>query len=261
MSIWPPNASMQSWSLDSWWVQLWGKLFKSKLTSVSIERSEGDPLFCWAGTVGDLHLQLIPGRLLQVVQDVALGQRCTLGCGPGGRVHRSVLQYEGGDWTAAVVPADQVEPGPGGVDAGEEFMFFGKLGLWGGGGGDEKKNEAGNSGKCSSLQYLSLELPLKFTNLIIFNINFLVHLSHGSWLQLSHWCAPAPLHSGQSEWICTTCHTWGSPGGMNVHWGWWGNCPTAHCCPLSTVGCNLGGGGRGMREKNTWKGTDWKKSL
>ena len=103
----------------------------SKLTSVSIESSKGVPLLWWAGAVCDLHLQLVPGRLLQVVQDVALGQWCALGRGPGGRVHRSVLQYEGGDRAAAVVPADQVEPGPGGVDAGEEFVFFGKLGFWG----------------------------------------------------------------------------------------------------------------------------------
>lgn len=102
-----------------------------KLTSVSVERGEGDPLFCRAGAVGDLHLQLVPGGFLQVVQDVALGQRGALGRGPGGRVHRPVLQDEGGDGAAAVVPADQVEPGPGGVDAGEEFVFFGKLGFWG----------------------------------------------------------------------------------------------------------------------------------
>lgn len=106
------------------------KLLKPKLTSVSIQSSKGDPLLCWAGAVGDLHLQFIPRRLLQVVQDVALGQRCALGCGPGAWVHCSVLQYKGGDWTASVIPASQVEPGPRGVDAGEEFMFFGKLRFW-----------------------------------------------------------------------------------------------------------------------------------
>lgn len=64
---------------------------------------------------------------MQVIQDVALGQRRALGSDPGGRVYCAVLQDEGGDRTAAVVPADQVQPGPGGVDAGEEFMLFGKL--------------------------------------------------------------------------------------------------------------------------------------
>ena len=77
-----------------------------------------------------LHLQLVPGGLLQVVQDVALGERGALRRGPRGRVHRAVLQDEGRDWAAAVVPANQVEPDPGGVDAGEELVFFGKLGFW-----------------------------------------------------------------------------------------------------------------------------------
>lgn len=114
-----------------------------KLTSVRIERGELGLLLCRAGAVGDLHLQLVPGGLLQVVQDVALGQRRALGGGPGGGVHHSVLQDEGGDRAAAVVPADQVEPRPGGVDAGEEFVFFGKLWLCGGGGVSQFKSQAG----------------------------------------------------------------------------------------------------------------------
>lgn len=104
--------------------------FYFQLTSVSIERGKGDSLLCWAGAVCDLHLQFVPGRLLQVIQDIALGKWCALGCGPGGWLHRPVFQYEGGDWTTTIVPAGQVEPGPGRVDAGEEFMFFGKLGFW-----------------------------------------------------------------------------------------------------------------------------------
>ena len=127
---------------------------QSKLTSVSIEGSKGDPLFCWAGAVGDLHLQFIPGCLLQVVQDVALGQRRALGCGPGGWLHCSVLQDEGGDWTAAVVPANQVEPGPCRVDAGEEFMFFGKLGFW----GEEMQNsKARTSGKWHRHDHVTIQ--------------------------------------------------------------------------------------------------------
>lgn len=102
----------------------------SLLTSISTQSGEGNPFFRWAGTVGDLHLQLVPRRLLQVVQDVALGEWRALSCGPGGRVHSSVFQNEGGDRTATIVPTGQVEPGSGGVDAGKEFMFFGKLGLW-----------------------------------------------------------------------------------------------------------------------------------
>lgn len=103
------------------------------LTSVGVERRKLGPLLGRAGAVGDLHLQLVPGGLLQVVQDVALGERGALGRGPGAGVHRPVLQDEGGDGAAAVVPAHQVELGPGGVDGGEELVLLGKLGLCGGG--------------------------------------------------------------------------------------------------------------------------------
>lgn len=108
---------------------------KSKLTPVCVERGELGFLLGRAGAVGDLHLQLVPGGLLQVVQDVALGERGALGGGPGAGVHRPVLQDEGGDGAAAVVPAHQVELGPGGVDAGEELVILGKLWLCGGGRG------------------------------------------------------------------------------------------------------------------------------
>lgn len=108
---------------------------KAKLTSVCVERGELGFLLGRAGAVGDLHLQLVPGGLLQVVQDVALGERGALGGGPGAGVHRPVLQDEGGDGAAAVVPAHQVELGPGGVDAGEELVILGKLWLCGGGRG------------------------------------------------------------------------------------------------------------------------------
>ena len=100
------------------------------LTSIGVQRGEGDLLVCRAGAVGALHLQLVPRGLLQVVRDVALGQRGALGRGPHRRVHGAVLQREGGDWTAAVVPAYQVEAHAGGVDACEELVFFGKLRFW-----------------------------------------------------------------------------------------------------------------------------------
>lgn len=105
---------------------------ESKLTSIWIKGSKHGLLLCWAGAVGNLHLQLIPGGLLQVIQDVALGERGALGRGPGGGVYGSVLQHEGCDWTAAVVPSSQVEPGPGRVDAGEEVVLFGELWFWDG---------------------------------------------------------------------------------------------------------------------------------
>lgn len=128
---------------------------QTKLTSVSVERGKLCLLLGRAGAVGDLHLQLVPGGLLQVVQDVALGERGALRRGPGAGVHRPVLQDEGGDGAAAVVPAHQVELGPRGVDAGEELVLLGKLRLCGGRGGrccscslanfhrgEEEKNES-----------------------------------------------------------------------------------------------------------------------
>lgn len=51
----------------------------------------------------------------------------------------------------------------------------------------------------------------------------------------SHLCARVPLRSVQWEWTCTKSHTSGFPGGRSVHWGWWENSPTAHCCPRSTA--------------------------
>lgn len=64
---------------------------------------------------------------MQVVQDVALCEGGALRRGPGGGVYGPILQGEGSDGAAAVVPAVQVELDPGGVDAGEEFLLFGVL--------------------------------------------------------------------------------------------------------------------------------------
>lgn len=66
---------------------------------------------------------------MQVVQDVALCEGGALRCGPGGGIYGSILQGEGRDGAAAVVPAVQVKLDPGGVDAGEEFLLFGVLRL------------------------------------------------------------------------------------------------------------------------------------
>lgn len=85
---------------------------------------------CTASTVAHSHLQLVPGGLLEVVEDVGLGQGCPLGRGPDGGAEGPVLQGEGGDGAAAVVPADQVQPHPRGVDAGKELLLLGKLWLW-----------------------------------------------------------------------------------------------------------------------------------
>lgn len=77
-----------------------------------------------AGTVRHFHLQLIPGGLLQVIENVTLCKGRALCCGPSGKVDGPVFQCEGGDWTPAIIPAIQVELDPGGVDAGEKLLFF-----------------------------------------------------------------------------------------------------------------------------------------
>lgn len=97
------------------------------LTAIGAERCKLQPLLSRAGTVVHLHLQLVPGGLLQLLQDVALGEGGALGRGPGQRVYGPILQGEGRDGTAAVVPAAQVEPDPRHVDAGEELLFLGVL--------------------------------------------------------------------------------------------------------------------------------------
>lgn len=75
----------------------------------------------------DLHLQLIPGGLLQIIQDVALGEGSALGHHPCQRVYGPILQRERRNGTAAVIPTTQVELDPGDIDAGEELLFFGVL--------------------------------------------------------------------------------------------------------------------------------------
>ena len=99
------------------------------LTSVWVGRGEVDALLRRAGAVGHLHLQLVPGGLLQVVQDVGLGERAALRPRPGGALHRPVLHDEGRDGAAAVVPAVQVELHSRGVDAGEQLVLLHKLRL------------------------------------------------------------------------------------------------------------------------------------
>lgn len=85
-----------------------------------------------AGTVAHPHLQLVPRGLLQVIQDVGLGERGPLRRGPDCGPEGSVLQCEGGDGAAPIVPANQIQPHPGSVDAGEELLLLGELGFCGG---------------------------------------------------------------------------------------------------------------------------------
>lgn len=77
-------------------------------TAVIAEGCKLDSLLCVAGAVVDLHLQLVPGGLLQVVQDVALGEGGALCCGPRGRIYGPILQGERSDGASAAIPAVQV---------------------------------------------------------------------------------------------------------------------------------------------------------
>lgn len=76
-----------------------------ELTAIIAECCKLDSLLSVASAVVDLHLQLVPGGLLQVVQDVAFGKGRALCRGPCGRVNSSILQGERGDGASAVIPA------------------------------------------------------------------------------------------------------------------------------------------------------------
>lgn len=106
---------------------LYCPLIVCQLTAVIAECCKLDSLLSVAGAVVDFHLQLVPGGLLQVVQDVALGEGGALRRGPSGRVDRPILQGERGDRASTIIPAVQVELDPSGVDASEELLFFGVL--------------------------------------------------------------------------------------------------------------------------------------
>lgn len=69
---------------------------------------------------------------MQVIQDVGLGERGPLRRGPDCGPEGSVLQREGGDGAPPIVPANQIQPHPGSVDAGEELLLLGELGFCGG---------------------------------------------------------------------------------------------------------------------------------
>lgn len=102
-----------------------------QLTAVVVERGEIGLLLRAAGAVAHPHLELVPRGFLQVVQNVGLGKRGPLGCGPDRGPEGPVLEREGGDGAAAIVPADEVQPHAGGVDAGKEVLLLGELGLCG----------------------------------------------------------------------------------------------------------------------------------
>lgn len=77
-----------------------------ELTAIVVQRGEVGLFLCAASTVAHSHLQLIPCGFLKVVQNVGLGKRGPLSCGPDRGPKGSVLKSEGGDGTAAVIPAN-----------------------------------------------------------------------------------------------------------------------------------------------------------
>lgn len=102
-----------------------------ELTAIVVERGEVGLLLCTTCAVAHSHLQLIPRGFLQVIQDVGLGEGGPLGCGPDRGPKGSVLKSEGGDGAATVIPANQIQPHSGGIDAGEELLLLGELGFCG----------------------------------------------------------------------------------------------------------------------------------
>lgn len=101
------------------------------LTAVVVQGGEVGLLLRAARAAAHSHLQLVPRGFLQVVQNVGLGEGGPLSRGPDRGPKGSVLQSEGGDGTAPVIPANQIQPRPGGVDAGKELLLLGELGLCG----------------------------------------------------------------------------------------------------------------------------------
>lgn len=112
-------------------MHVWEGHNASQLTAIIVERGEVGLLLCTAGTVAHPHLQLVPRGLLQVIQNIGLGERGPLSCGPDCGPKGSVLQCEGGDGTAAIIPTNEVQPHTRGVDTGEEFLLLRELGLCG----------------------------------------------------------------------------------------------------------------------------------
>lgn len=89
-------------------MHVWEGHKASQLTAIVVERGEVGLLLRTASTVAHPHLQLVPRGFLQVIQDIGLGERGPLSCGPDRGPKGSVLQCEGGDWTATVIPTDEV---------------------------------------------------------------------------------------------------------------------------------------------------------
>ena len=106
-----------------------------RLTAIVVQGGKLGGLVAAASAVASPHAQLVPRGLPQLGQKHlpgAVGAQALPGPGALG----PVLQHDGGDGAAPVVPALQVKPSMRGVDVGEEVLVFAEGGLWGARGRD-----------------------------------------------------------------------------------------------------------------------------
>lgn len=105
-----------------------------QLTAVVVQGGKLGGLIATASAVASPHAELIPGGLSKFCQKHlcgAVGPDTLPGPGPLG----PVLQDNGCDGAAPIVPALQVKPSMCGVDVGEEVLVFTEGGFWGTGRG------------------------------------------------------------------------------------------------------------------------------
>lgn len=94
-----------------------------RLTAVVVQGGELGSLVAAASAVASPHAQLVPRGLSQLSQKHlpgAVGAQALPGPGALG----PVLQHDGRDWAAPIVPALQVKPSMRGVDVSEEVLVF-----------------------------------------------------------------------------------------------------------------------------------------
>lgn len=101
-----------------------------QLTAIIVQGGKLGGLVATAGTVASSHAELIPRSLSKFCQKHlggAVGSDALPGPGPLG----PVLQDNGCDGAAPIVPALQVKPSMCGVDVGEEVLIFAEGRFWG----------------------------------------------------------------------------------------------------------------------------------
>jgi hypothetical protein len=127
----------------SFLVQPWA--VPSQLTAIVVQGGKLGSLVAAASTVASSHAQLVPRGLSQLSQKHlcrAVGSETLPGPCPFG----PVLQYDGSDGAAPVVPALQVKPSMCGVDVSEEVLVFAEGGLWGARGKKERLESLSRDG-------------------------------------------------------------------------------------------------------------------